>query len=61
MKGKIQVWIDVIGKAVDAGASLEETFTRINEAREFSQVPKEGPMAGFFRMNVESLYKALKK
>lgn len=61
MKAQIQVWIDVIGKAVKAGASLEETFKQINEAKEFSQVPKEGPMAGFFKMNVESLYRALKK
>ncbi len=61
MKGQIQTWLNVIGKAVDAGASLEETFKRVNEAKEFARVPKEGPMAGFFKMNVESLHRALKK
>jgi hypothetical protein len=33
--------VDVIGRSVKAGASLEETFKQINQAKEFSQVPKE--------------------
>lgn len=59
MKEKIQMWLDVIGRSVAAGASMEETFNRVRASREFSQAPEEGPAAGFFRMNVESLYKAL--
>jgi hypothetical protein len=31
------------------------------EAKEFSDIPKKGPIAGFVKMNVESLYGIIKE
>lgn len=60
MKAQVQMWIDVVGRTVKAGLDLEAARAEINKAEEFAAFPKEGPAAGFFAMNVESLYKALK-
>ena len=59
MKESINVWLDVIGGAVRAGLSLEEVRERAVAAREFADLPKEGPEARFFNGNVEGLYRAL--
>ncbi|MCJ7604805.1 MAG: MBL fold metallo-hydrolase [Dehalococcoidales bacterium] len=60
MKGTVQTWLDVVGGAVKEGLSLEETHKKVNEAREFAGVPREGPAGGFFIGNVDALYRALK-
>jgi cyclase len=61
MKGMIQVWIDVVGGAIKEGLDLEGTRQRVMDIKEFADIPKEGPMEGLFKMNLESLYRALKK
>jgi cyclase len=61
MKEMIQTWIDIIGTAIKDGLDIEGARQKAMEAREFAEIPREGPMAGFFFMNVESLYKALAK
>ena len=61
MQDQIRVWIDVIGSAIKEGTDLDGIKKKATEAKEFSNIPKEGPMAGFFFMNVESLYKVLAK
>ena len=61
MKNKIQLWVEVVGGAIKEGLDLEETRQRISEAKEFADIPKEEPMAGFVNMNIESLYKMLSK
>lgn len=61
MRDMIQTWIDVIGGAIKDGCDLDGAKKIAVEAREFAGVQKEGPMAGFFNMNVEALYKALIK
>ena len=59
MKAKVQLWIDVVGAAIKAGLSAEDTRKKVAEAREFADLPKEGPMAGFFNMNVDAVYRGL--
>ena len=59
MKESINVWLDLIGGAVRAGLGLEEVRERAVAAREFADLPKEGPEARFFNGNVEGLYRAL--
>ncbi len=59
MKESIRLWLDVVGRAVKAGLSLEETRRQVAAAEEFAAVPKEGPEARFFNGNVEGLYRAL--
>lgn len=61
MKDKIQLWVEVVGGAIKEGLDLEETRQKIMEAKEFSDIPKEEPMAGFVNMNIESLYRILSK
>ncbi len=61
MKELIRMWIDVIGSAVEEGLDIEGAKQKAVEAKEFAEIPREGPMAGFFFMNVESLYRALAK
>ena len=61
MQDSIGAWIDVIGRELKEGSDLDETKKKVKEAKEFAGIPKEGPMAGFFYMNVESLYKSLTK
>ena len=61
MRDMIQTWIDVIGGAIKKGADPDEAKKIAAEAREFADIAKEGPMAGFFDMNVESMYRALSK
>jgi len=61
MKDKIQLWVEVVGGAIKEGLDLEETRQRIMEAKEFADIPKEEPMAGFVNMNIESLCKILSK
>ena len=61
MKDKIRVWMDVIGQGIKEGEDLERVKKRVTEAKEFAELPKEGPMAGLFYMNVEALYRALVK
>ena len=61
MKEMIQTWIDIIGTAVKEGLDIEGAKQKAVTAREFAEIPKEGPMAGFFFMNVESLYRSLSK
>ena len=61
MKEKIQLWIEVVGGAIKQGLDLEGTRQRVMEAKEFSDIPKEEPMAGFVNMNIESLYNILSR
>ena len=61
MKAMILMWIDVIGQTIKDGLDIEGARQKAAEAKEFAEIPKEGPMAGFFFMNVESLYRALLK
>jgi cyclase len=61
MKDKIQLWVGVVDGAIKEGLDLEETRQRIVEAKAFSDMPKEEPMAGFVNMNIESLYKILSR
>ena len=61
MKDKIQLWIEVVGGAIKEGLDLEETRQRVIGGEEFSDLPKEEPMAGFLNMNIESLYRILSK
>lgn len=59
MKDKIQLWVEVVSGAIKEGLDPEETSKRIMGAKEFSDIPKNGPIAGFVNMNVGSLYKTL--
>ncbi len=59
MKDKIQLWVEVVSGAIKEGLNSEETCKKIMEAKEFSDIPKEGPIAGFVNMNVDALYKSL--
>jgi cyclase len=61
MKDKIQLWVEVVDGAIKEGLDLEETRQRILKAKEFADIPKEEPMAGFVHMNIESLYEILSK
>jgi cyclase len=61
MKDKIQLWVGLVDGAIKEGLDLEETRQRIVEAKAFSDMPKEEPMAGFVNMNIESLYKILSR
>ena len=61
MKGMIQLWMDFVGSAIKEGLDIEEVRQKIMAAKEFADVPKEGPMAGIFNMNLEALYRALLK
>ena len=59
MKETIRLWLDVVGRPVKAGLSLDETKRQVAAAPEFADLPKEGPDARFFNGNVEGLYRAL--
>jgi len=61
MKKMIQIWLDIAAGAIAEGLELEETRQRFYRAPEFAEVPKDGPMSGFFNMNIDSLYRALKQ
>jgi cyclase len=61
MKDKIRLWTEVVGGAIEEGLDLEGVRQRIMEGKEFSDIPKEGPMLGFVNMNIESLYRILSK
>ena len=61
MKDKIRLWVEVVSGAIKEGLNPEETGKRIMGAKEFSDIPKKGPVAGFVNMNVEALYKILSK
>ena len=60
MQEKIRIWLDIISRAIKEGIDLDGTKKKATGAKEFADIPKEGPTAGLFYMNVESLYKALK-
>jgi len=61
MSKLVKSWIDTVADAIARGLSLEEAMEEVPRAEQFAQMPKEGPAAGFLRMNIESLYKSLKK
>ena len=61
MKYKIRLWVEWVSGAIKEGLDAEETSKRIMEAKEFSDIPKTGPIAGFVKMNIESLYRILKE
>ncbi len=61
MSNIIQDWLDAVGDAVKKGMSLEEACEKVPEAEMFAGMPKDGPGAGFLRMNIEVLYNTLKK
>ncbi len=61
MKGMIQMWIEFVGGAIKEGLDIEGVRKKITVSREFDNIPKEGPMAGIFNMNLEALYRALSK
>jgi len=61
MSALVQSWIDVVADAIDRRLSLEQTLEEVPKAEMFSQMPKEGPGAGFLRMNIERIYEVLKK
>ena len=61
MSNIIHTWIDTVADAIAKGMSLEEAQDKLPLAEQFSQMPKEGPMAGLVGMNIEKLYKVLKK
>ncbi len=61
MSKSVRDWIDVVGDVIAKGMSLEEAMGEVPKAEQFAQMPKEGPMSGFLRMNIESLYRYLKK
>jgi cyclase len=57
----VRSWIDIVADAIASGMSLEETLEKVPQAEMFANMPKEGPGAGFLRMNIEKLYRTLKK
>jgi glyoxylase-like metal-dependent hydrolase (beta-lactamase superfamily II) len=59
MKNMIKIWLDVVGEAIEEGLDLDGVRRRVSENREFPEIPEEEPMAGFFNMNLEALYKLL--
>lgn len=59
MKDMILMWVDVVGGAIREGLDLEGVRRRVLEIKEFPEIPAEEPMAGFFNMNLEALYKTL--
>ncbi len=61
MAGSVQDWMDAMTDAISRGMSLEEAQEKIPQAPQFAHMPKEGPAAGFLRMNIESLYRYYKK
>ncbi|NLD35700.1 MAG: MBL fold metallo-hydrolase [Desulfatiglans sp.] len=61
MKDKINIWMDFVGGAINQGMDLEKIRSKIMVAKEFERIPKEGPMAGIFNMNLDALYRALSK
>jgi cyclase len=58
---KINMWMDFVGGAINDGLDIEAVRQKIMSAREFASIPKAGPMAGIFNMNLEALYRALSK
>lgn len=61
MSNLIQSWLDVVAEAVNKGLSLEQALEEVPKAEMFAEMPKDGPGAGFLRMNLERLYEFLKK
>ena len=61
MKKKIQMWIDFIGGGIKKGLDIEGIRKKIVVAKEFADIPKEGPMTGIFNMNLEALYRSISK
>jgi glyoxylase-like metal-dependent hydrolase (beta-lactamase superfamily II) len=59
MKDSIHLWMEAVGGAIKEGLGIEETRDRVINAKEFGNMPKEGPIAGFFNMNIDALYKKL--
>ncbi len=61
MARNVQGWLDAVGDAIAKGMSLEEAMEKVPQAEQFDDMPKEGPAAGFLRMNIERIYQILKK
>ena len=61
MKDKIQMWVNVVGQGIKEGLDVEGVRRRVMETKGFPEIPAEEPMAGFFKMNLEALYKTLSK
>ena len=59
MKDMISLWMDFVSSAIKEGLELEGVREKIMTAKEFSAIPKEGPIAGIFNMNLDALFKAL--
>ena len=57
----VKGWIDAVADAIAKGMSLEEAMEEVPKAEQFADMPKEGPAAGFLRMNIERIYQVLKK
>ncbi|MBN1570351.1 MAG: hypothetical protein JXA73_21090 [Acidobacteria bacterium] len=53
--------MEVVTDAIEKGLSFEQTVEELSMADVFAQMPKEGPGAGFLRLNVKRLYEVLKK
>ncbi len=61
MSKNVRGWIDAVADAIDKGMNLEEAIEEVPKAEMFADMPKEGPAAGFLRMNIERIYRYLKK
>ncbi len=63
MSALVQAWIDAIANAIAKGMSLEETVEKVpaDLPGQMADMPKDGPMAGFLRINIEKIYQYLKK
>jgi len=61
MSALVKSWVDAVADAIAKGMSLEEAQEKLPLAEPFSKMPKEGPAAGFLRMNIERIYQVLKK
>lgn len=61
MSKNIRGWIDAVADAIARGMSLEEAQEKVPLTGPFADMPKEGPAAGFLRMNIERIYQVLKK
>ena len=61
MVENVQGWLDLIGDTIKQGLTLEEAVEKVMQAEQFTDMPKDGPDAGFLRRNIEGLYKKLKK
>ncbi len=57
----IRSWLDAVRAAIADGMSLEEAQANLPSVAPFSSAPQEGPMAEFLRMNIERIYRFLKK